>query len=58
MDSLDLVRKDDAQMDELFRGAFESLEICREKVDKMRSGASVSTPIPAAEVMQVDWCLR
>ena len=58
MDSLDLLMEDDAQMDELFREAFESLEMCRERVDKMRPGASVSSPILAAEIMHGDWCAR
>jgi len=36
-------------VEQLFREAFESMELCQRKVDKMRPGASVSTSTPAAE---------
>ena len=46
------------EMDESFRIAFESVELCQKKVDKMCAGASVSTPTPAAENNARGWCPR
>ena len=47
---MDLSLEDsDAEIEQLFRDAFESLDICTKKVDKMRPGSSVSTSTPAAE---------
>ena len=48
MPTIDALLAED-EMDELFRIAFDSVELCQKKVDKMRPGASVSTPTPAVE---------
>ena len=40
---------DDEEIEQLFREAFEHMELAKKKVDIMRPGASVSTPTPAAE---------
>ena len=56
--SIDLLLEDDDEMEQLFREAFESMELCHRRLDKMRPGASVSTPTPAAEIMHGDWCPR
>ena len=47
MDSI--LHVDDEEIEQLFRGAFEHMEIAKKKEDNMRPGASVSTPIPTAE---------
>ena len=37
------------EMDVLFRVAFENTDNCKKTVDRMRPGAGISTPTPAAE---------
>ena len=48
MPTIDVLFAED-ELDELFRIAFESVELCQKKVDKLSPGASVSTPTPTAE---------
>ena len=47
--SNDILNIDDDEIDQLFREAFDSIDKCRRMTEKMRAGASVSTPAPAAE---------
>ena len=58
--SIDLLLEedDDEEMEQLFLEAFKSMELCHRRLDKMRPGASISTPTPAAEIMHGDLCPR
>ena len=47
--SFDSLLDDDEEMEQLFREAFENMKLANREVDKMRPGASVSTPPLAAE---------
>ena len=46
-------------MNDLFKEAFESFEKCKQKLDKLRPGADISTRTPAAETVILEhWWLR
>ena len=56
--SNDVLNIDDDEIDQLFKDAFDSIDKCWRTTKKMRPGASVRTPTPAAEINARGWCTR